>query len=234
MAGFASKLLGYVFEGEFKTASAMKDGTFCYINSGKLTKTNADKDTKLLVKGKTTWCGLPALRCIVNSVGGDVVYFTENGHVVDSNLPYATTNYEVKEGAYVRAHRLIQGDEIIFTVDAATIAAINEGDIIQPVADGKIGVRNYNNLTIKVNLGSATGDTDADVVVPYTVECEAEPRITADDVEVATTHRTINEDTAGTYATTVVAGDCSLSTAAQAIYKGTITYTITQGSAVIA
>lgn len=233
MTGFMSKLHGYMYEGELVAASDMTNGKFCYINGGKMTLTNSKKDTALLVKEKTDLDGVYALRCIVNSVGGDNVYFVETAAEINSSLAYDVLNAVIKQGEEVRAHRLILGDEVIFIVDTSTYNNVVVGDIIKPTTDGKVNVEVSDNLTIKIVLGEATGAVSTDIVVPFEASCETESRITAADVVVTETHRKINKDTAGSYDTTVVTGDCSLTEAAAAIYTGTITFAITQGKAIV-
>lgn len=234
MSGFMSKLHGYMYEGELLAASDMTNGKFCYINGGKMTLTNSKKDTALLVKEKTDLEGIYALRCIVNSVGSDSIYFVETAAEVNDSLAYDILNAVIKQGEEVRAHRLILGDEVIFIVDTTTYNNVMVGDIVKPVADGKVAVENSNNLTIKIVLGEKTGAVSTDILVPFEASCATESRITTADVVVAETHRKINKDTAGTYDTAVVAGDCSLTEAAAAIYTGTITFDITQGKAIVA
>lgn len=233
MTGFVSKLCGYNYEGEYVTATAIKNGTFCYLNDNKMTKTNADKDTKMIVYEKTKLNQTFALRCFVTSVGSDAVYFVETGADINTSSAYDTSDYEIPQNIKCRAHRIIVRDEIIFTVDGATYESVSEGDTISPVADGKIARRNYDNLTVKIVLAQmdpvATDDPEANpVTVPFTVSCSSDPRFTEEYVSVSDTHRKFNSY--GTHTTTVVEGDCSLSTAGTAIYKGTITYQITQGS----
>lgn len=154
MPGFMSKLQGYHYEGEYVAASEMKNGIFCYINNGKMTKTNSEKDVELVVREKTDIGDDFGLRCFVKKAEGDVVYFVENGADINTSLSYDIFNNIIKQGEEVRAHRLIQGDDVIFSVDSETYSGVNVGDILKPGADGKVSPISKSSKLLNVTISN--------------------------------------------------------------------------------
>lgn len=142
MAGFMDALQGYVYEGELVNGenTALTNGM---IVAPKLVSGNlvfglpaADADTKLLCKEVgTIYDGITAYRFIVNTVGKPA-YFVENGFDNGANAEYDNTLYEIKPGKFVRAHRLVVGDEFWTTEVTGTPAVGTEYGVL---ATGKIG-----------------------------------------------------------------------------------------------
>lgn len=142
MAGYMTKLQGYVFEGELKNgaSAAMKNGSLCVpkVVSGELVMglPAADASTKQLCKEVTTiYDNIPAYRFMVNKVNNPV-YLVENGYEAGTNLVYDNTVYETPVGEFIRAHALLVGEE--FVTDQVT-GTPEVGTEYGVKADGTIG-----------------------------------------------------------------------------------------------
>jgi hypothetical protein len=141
MAGYMTKLQGYVYEGELVNGAAapvengllMVQGTST--NKGKLVFGSADTTTKLLLKEVTTIFGVPAYRFVVNKLNANY-YFVENGFDVNDSEAYDETLYAVPVGKYLRAHPLVVGDEFVTTKITGTLTAGTEYGV---KADGTVG-----------------------------------------------------------------------------------------------
>ena len=141
MAGYMTKLQGYVYEGELVNGAAapvengllMVQGTST--NKGKLVFGSADTTTKLLLKEVTTIFGVPAYRFVVNKLNANY-YFVENGFDVNDSEAYDETIYAVPVGKYLRAHPLVVGDEFVTTKITGTLTAGTEYGV---KADGTVG-----------------------------------------------------------------------------------------------
>ena len=141
MAGYMTKLQGYVYEGELVNGAAapvengllMVQGTST--NKGKLVFGSADTTTKLLLKEVTTIFGVPAYRFVVNKLNANY-YFVENGFDVNDSEAYDETVYAVPVGKYLRAHPLVVGDEFVTTKITGTLTAGTEYGV---KADGTVG-----------------------------------------------------------------------------------------------
>lgn len=142
MAGYMTRLQGYVYEGEYKAAegSALKNGMFANITDGEVVATIAAQDTIMRVHKATTLWGLPAVEAIVVSVGTDEVYFVEQVADYTQSVVYDEVNSAIQPGEYVRMHRMLPGDMAIFSIDANQVATLVAGASIQPAAAGKVAV----------------------------------------------------------------------------------------------
>ena len=141
MAGYMTKLQGYVYEGELVNgaADAVENGVLMVpatgANSGKLVLPSADTTTKLLLKEVTEIYGIPAYRFIVQKLNANY-YFVENGFEINDDEEYDETTYATKVGKYLRAHPLLVGEEFVTTKVTGTLAAGTEYGV---KADGTIG-----------------------------------------------------------------------------------------------
>lgn len=143
MAGYMTKLQGYVYEGEWTNGAAaavangflMVPGTST--NIGKLVLPgSADTTTKLLLKEVTDiFDGTTAYRFVVEKLNANY-YFVENGYELNTADEYAIANYTTPVGALLRAHPLQVGEEFITTAITGTLTAGNEYGV---KTDGTIG-----------------------------------------------------------------------------------------------
>ena len=142
MAGYMTKLQGYVYEGEHKAAAstAIGNGTFVKVVNGEVTPTTAAMDTKMRILRATTLWGLPAVEAIVVSVGTDEVYFVEQVPDLANLYDYNEITATITPGQYVRMHRMLPGESAIFTIAADLVATFVAGAAIQPSADGVAAV----------------------------------------------------------------------------------------------
>lgn len=142
MAGFMSKLQGYVYEGELVNGAAaavpngliMVQGTST--NVSKLVLPAADTDTKFVCKEVgTIYDGRVAYRFIVDALAKRY-YFIENGADINDSAAYDKAEYTTKVGDELRAHPLLVGEE--FWTDQVTGTPV-AGTAYGVKADGTIG-----------------------------------------------------------------------------------------------
>lgn len=124
MAGYMTKLQGYVFEGEFKLAEGQEDlhnGGFAKLSlqSGEGVEEGifviGDDGSSLEVTDLGEcfiYDGVPVHKYIVLS-NDDNVFFVENGFETAKELAYNNAEYAIKPGEYVRMHMLLPGDEFV-------------------------------------------------------------------------------------------------------------------------
>ena len=142
MAGFMTKLQGYLYEGELVNgaAAAVENGILMLAgtstNAGKLVLPAADTTTKLLCKEVTTiYDGVVAYRFIVDTLAKSY-YFVENGADINDSAAYDKRTYTTPVGAELRAHPLVVGEE--FVTDKVT-GTISVGTAYGVKADGTVG-----------------------------------------------------------------------------------------------
>lgn len=142
MAGYMTKLQGYVYEGELVNgaAAAVENGILMVQgtgdNVGKMVLPAADTDTKLVCKEVgTIYDGRVAYRFIVDAVAKRY-YFVENGFDINDSAAYDKAEYATKVGDELRAHPLLVGEE--FWTDKVTGTPV-AGTAYGVKADGTIG-----------------------------------------------------------------------------------------------
>ena len=138
MAGYVTKLMGHVYNGDHMAAEALINGVFAEITADGIKMVTAAKDTVMRVQEKTDLWGLPALRLDVVSAGVDEVFFTENEWEVDDNEEWDESRYTLPVGKYVRMKRLLPGEQVIMSVDETLYAALEIGAAVQPAAGGTV------------------------------------------------------------------------------------------------
>lgn len=142
MAGYMTKHLGYLYEGELVNGAAapvengvlMLQGTTT--NAGKLVLPAADTDTKLVCKEVTTiYDGVVAYRFIVDTLAKRY-YFVENGFDINDSQAYDKRVYTTKVGDELRAHPLVVGEEFVTNKVTGTPTV---GTAYGVKADGTVG-----------------------------------------------------------------------------------------------
>lgn len=142
MAGYMTKLLGYVYEGELVNGAAdpvengilMVQGTGA--NAGKMVLPSADTTTKLVCKEVATiYDGVTAYRFIVDKLNARY-YFVENGFDINDSQAYDKRTYTTAAGLELRAHPLQVGEEFVTTKVTGTPAV---GTAYGVKADGTVG-----------------------------------------------------------------------------------------------
>ena len=144
MAGYFTKLNGYVYNGECKVAASktVANGSFVEPAStaGTVQPTAAAvTGFKFKVVEKTSVYGLPALRMDVVGVPADgtEVYFVEN--VFDPLCyNYDESNYTLSAGDPVRMHMPELGDQLLISVTSTLFAATSVGDLMVVDAAGTV------------------------------------------------------------------------------------------------
>lgn len=139
MAGYMTKLQGYIYEGELSngTGEPVENGVLLVAGeAGKLVKPVADADTKLLCKEVThIYDNVVAYRMIVQNLSKPY-YLVENGHDVHDGAEYDAKSYTAAKDALLRAHPLLIGEEFVTDKVTGTLAA---GTVYGVKADGTIG-----------------------------------------------------------------------------------------------
>lgn len=142
MAGYMTKLQGYVYEGELAngTGAAVENGAVVKLGAvdGKpaFVKTAANDGLEVLCKEvRTVYDGIPAYEFIVTKVGTVPTYFVENGVEETGAIEFATTEYTTPNGDLLRAHPLVVGEEFVTTKVTGTPAV---GQTFTTAADGTL------------------------------------------------------------------------------------------------
>ena len=144
MAGYMTKLQGYVYEGTLANGAAdgipngliMDQGTGA--NADKLVLPAADSGAKFLCMEVTDiYGGVPAYRFQVQEIGKRH-FLVENSFQfnVEEYQEYDKRNYVQPVGELMRAHALLLGDEFVTTCVTGTPTA---GTVYTLKADGTIG-----------------------------------------------------------------------------------------------
>ena len=140
MAGYITKLQGYVYDGVHLSSEPLTNGVFVEITSAGVAKVTAAQDTVLRVEEKTTLWGLPALVLDVVSVGLNEVYYVENDWGVNDDVEWDEAKNTLPVGKHVRMKRLLPGEQVIMSVDDVLYATLSVGNIVRPAAGGSIAV----------------------------------------------------------------------------------------------
>ena len=143
MAGYMTKLQGYVYEGELVNgeSGAVENGVLMVqgtsTDAGKLKFAgSADSTTKLICKEVTTiYDGTVAYRFIVDKLNARY-YFVENGADINDSNAYDKRTYSTASGELLRAHPLLVGEEFVTTKVTGTPAV---GTAYGVKTDGTVG-----------------------------------------------------------------------------------------------
>lgn len=140
MAGYMTKLQGYVYDGEHIAATDLNNGDFVEINAnGKVAKVAAAVDTTLRVVEKEGPYGLKGLRLIVATQGAKEVFLVEN--LPEAERDYEKAEYTSKAGEFVRKHRLLAGEQLQVTTTDELFDTVAVGDILTIGIDGELAVK---------------------------------------------------------------------------------------------
>lgn len=139
MAGYMTKLQGYVYEGELANgaAAAVKNGILMVQNGDALELPSAESTSKFICKEVTSiYDGTVAYRFIVDKLNKRY-YFVENGNeYFNDQAEYDNREHAVPVGELLRAHPLLVGEEFVTTmVDGTPVAGTAYG----VTATGAIG-----------------------------------------------------------------------------------------------
>ena len=140
MAGYMTKLQGYLYEGEYVNGETdpIENGALVVIDlsSGKMKLPgSADTTSKFTCKEVTTIYGLPAYRFIVEKLNANY-YLVENGYEFNDAEEYDLTTYSTKPGKFLRAHPLVVGEEFVTNMVTGTPAVNTQYGV---KSDGTIG-----------------------------------------------------------------------------------------------
>lgn len=139
MAGYMTKLQGYVYEGELVNgaADAVQNGILMVQNGDKLELPSAESTSKFICKEVTTFYdGVVAYRFIVDKLNKRY-YLVENGYeFFNDQAEYDKRTYTTPVDELLRAHPLLVGEEFITDMVTGTPVA---GTAYGVQADGTIG-----------------------------------------------------------------------------------------------
>jgi len=139
VAGYMTKLQGYVYEGELVngTNAPVKNGIIMVQDGNSLVLPSAESTTKFICKEVTTiYDGMVAYRFIVDKLNKRY-YFVENGsEYFNDQAEYDNREHAVPADLELRAHPLLVGDEFVTTMVTGTPVA---GTSYGVQADGTIG-----------------------------------------------------------------------------------------------
>jgi len=138
MAGYMTKLQGYVYEGELANgaADAVQNGILMVQNGDTLELPTAESTSKFICKEVTTiYDGVVAYRFIVDKLNKRY-YFVENGADINDSAAYDKRTYTTAVGDLLRAHPLLVGEEFVTNMVTGTPQA---GTAYGVQADGTIG-----------------------------------------------------------------------------------------------
>jgi hypothetical protein len=139
MAGYMTKLQGYVYEGELTNGAsdAVKNGILMVQNGDKLELPSAESTSKFICKEVTTiYDGVVAYRFLVDKLNKRY-YLVENGsEYFNDQAEYDNREHAVPVGELLRAHPLLVGEEFVTDMVTGTPAA---GTAYGVQADGTIG-----------------------------------------------------------------------------------------------
>lgn len=142
MAGFMTKLIGNLYEGELVNGAAdpvpngliMVEGTGA--NAGKFVLPAADANSVFVCKEVgTIYDGMKAWRFVVDKLAKRY-YFVENGFDINDSLPYDKREYTTPVDGYLRNHPLQIGEEFWTTCVTGDPAV---GASCGVKADGTVG-----------------------------------------------------------------------------------------------
>lgn len=138
MAGYMTKLQGYVYEGEWTNgaSNAVPNGILMVQSGNTLVLPTADTTSQIVCKEVTDiYGGMTAYRFVVDSLAKRY-YFVENSWVVNDMTDYDKRNYTAANGELLRAHPLLVGEEFVTTAVTGTPVANTAYGV---KADGTIG-----------------------------------------------------------------------------------------------
>lgn len=139
MAGFMKRLNGYVYDGLHKAGEALPNGVFVEITANGVKKLTAAKTgLSMRVVKKTTLWGLPAVELMVLKNDAPNVFFVENEWDINDASEYNEAEYECKVNDFVKMHAPVINDMLVMTIADSLLTALNEGDLVNPAADGTI------------------------------------------------------------------------------------------------
>lgn len=138
MAGYMTKLMGYVYDGAHTSAEKLQNGVLAEITTdGVKMQASGDAKFRIAPDGKTMLWGMPALTMDVVEACKEI-FLVENEWDINDNEEYDTSKYELAEGKLVRMHRLLPGEQFIMSVAEDVYNAVEIGDAMAPAAGGTV------------------------------------------------------------------------------------------------
>jgi len=145
MAGYMTKLQGYVYDGTHPAGEALTNGLLVALVKNATTSVMEVKKTSAAlanvifrVDEKTTLWGQPAIVMTCVSHDANEVCLVENEWDINDGDAYNTAEYSIPAGTLARIHRILPGEQMIVTVTSAVATTLAVGDQVTPAAAGTI------------------------------------------------------------------------------------------------
>lgn len=139
MAGYMTKLMGYVYDGAHTAAEDLENGVLAEITADGVKKVaSGDAQFRVAPEGKTVLWGMNALTLDVVNAGTKELFLVENEWDINDNEEYDTAKYTLKAGKLVRMHRLLPGEQFIATVSDEVFGAVEVGGTVTVAANGTV------------------------------------------------------------------------------------------------
>lgn len=138
MAGYMTKLNGYVYDGSHLSGEKLANGIFAEIVDGVVKALAEGKGPTMRITEKTALWGLPAIRLRVINEGADEVYFVENEWDYDDSGDYDERNFMLPVGKLVKMRQPARNDEMIMSLEQGVYDALVVGDLVKPAAGGTV------------------------------------------------------------------------------------------------
>lgn len=138
MAGYFTKLNGYVYSGEYVASTDLENGTFVTLDtSNEVVAADTDGGLKFVCVEKTDIFGLPALRLRCTEEDG-TQFMVEQDNKVDYIGEYDERHRKAEAGKLVKMRTPVVGDEILLEVNTTIYAAASVGAAYKQAASGAI------------------------------------------------------------------------------------------------
>lgn len=128
MAGFMTRLQGYVYDGEYLATTALVNGQFVNIVSNKATALAAASNTKAKIVAIEGPFGMAGVRAEVVTQGDSEVYIVENVPATESTGVYNETTFGPAINEPARIHRLMSGEEFLVSSNVVSPTGFVVGD----------------------------------------------------------------------------------------------------------
>jgi predicted RecA/RadA family phage recombinase len=117
VAGYLTRLQGYVYDGEHLAATDLKNGQFVNIANNKATALSSVTDTKARVVALNGPFGMRGLQAEVIQQGSSEVYFVENVVHEEGIGAFDERNFGPAANEHARIHRLLAGEAFVVSSD---------------------------------------------------------------------------------------------------------------------
>ena len=126
MAGYFTKLNGYVYSGEYVASTDIENGTFVTLDTSNEVIVATTGSMEFVCVEKTDIFGLPALRLRCTEEDG-TQFIVEQDNEADYVGEYDERHRKAEAGKLVKMRTPVVGDEILLEVNTTMYAAASVG-----------------------------------------------------------------------------------------------------------